>query len=228
MNKPLVIITGASSGIGAAMAKVFSVCGYSLGLIARNLEAMENLNLPNSICLAVDVGNKTALETAINSMMDKHGPVDCLVNNAGTVKCGDFTAIDHSDNENMVRVNLLGLMNGIEIVLPSMIAHKSGTIINVSSIADRNARPQLAVYAATKSAVKSLTESLRMANAKHGIRICNLAPAKIQTPMLISANINDDQVISSEALAKAALWIYQQPQNICIRDLVVAPTFYEP
>ncbi|MBP9777842.1 MAG: SDR family oxidoreductase [Rickettsiaceae bacterium] len=228
MNKPLVIITGASSGIGSAMAKIFSVSGYSLGLIARNLDAMKNLNLPNSICLSADVSNKAALENAINAIKEKLGPVDCLINNAGVVKTGDFTAIDHNDNENMIKVNLLGLMNGIEIVLPSMVVRRSGTIINISSIADRNARPKLAVYAATKSAVKSLTESLRMANAKHGIRICNLAPAKIKTPMLIEANINDDEVISSNDLARAALWIYQQPQNICIRDLVIAPTCYEP
>jgi len=67
-----------------------------------------------------------------------------------------------------------------------------------------------------------------MANAKYGIRICNLAPAKVMTPMLISANLNDNQIIQAEDLAKAALWIYQQPQTICVRDMVFAPTYYEP
>ena len=85
MNKPLVIITGASSGIGSAMAKIFSVSGYSLGLIARNLDAMKNLNLPNSICLSADVSNKAALENAINAIKEKLGPVDCLINNAGVM-----------------------------------------------------------------------------------------------------------------------------------------------
>jgi short-subunit dehydrogenase len=75
----------------------------------------------------------------------------------------------------------------------------------------------------TYAAVKSLSESLRMANAKYGIRICNLAPAKILTPLLLTVNtsVNDSQVISAEDLAKAALWIYQQPQTICIRDMVL-------
>ena len=67
-----------------------------------------------------------------------------------------------------------------------------------------------------------------MANAKYGIRICNLAPAKIMTPMLIAANLDDSQIIPAEDLAKATLWIYQQPQTICVRDLVFAPTYYEP
>jgi len=66
-----------------------------------------------------------------------------------------------------------------------------------------------------------------MANAKYSIRICNLAPVKIMTPLLISANLDGNQVISAEDLAKTTLWIYQQPQTICIRDLVIAPTYYE-
>lgn len=227
MNKPLVIITGASSGIGTALAQVFSASGYPVGLIARNLDAMKKLNLPNSICQSVDVTDYNAVVKAFHVIENKFGSVDCLINNAGFVKSGDFTTIDHHDHENTVQVNLLGVINGIEIVLPQMQEKKRGTIINISSLADRNARPEIATYAATKAAVKSLSESLRMANAKYGIRICNLAPAKIKTPMLIAANINDDQIIAAEDLAKAALWIYQQPQTICVRDIVIAPTFYD-
>lgn len=227
MNKSLVVITGASSGIGAAMAKVFSAAGYSLGLLARNLEAMEKLNLPDALCISVDVTDFDAFKKAIHTCEAKFGSVDCLINNAGFVKGGDFTELDHPDQMNMVNVNLQGVINGIEAVLPGMRVRKTGTIVNISSVADRNPRPQVATYAATKAAVKSLSESLRMANAKYGIRICNLAPAKIMTPMLIAANLNDNQTISAEDLAKAALWMYQQPQTICVRDLVFAPTFYE-
>lgn len=228
MNKPLIILTGASSGIGASMAKYFSSSGYPVGLIARNLDAMEKLKLPNSLCQSADVANYDALAKAIHTIENKFGPVDCLINNAGFVKSGDFVEVDHHDHENTVSVNLLGVMNAIEIVLPQMRERKSGTIINISSVADRNARPQIATYAATKAAVKSLSESLRMANAKYGIRICNLAPAKVKTPMLIAANLNDNQIINVEDLAKTALWIYQQPQTVCVRDLVIAPTYYEP
>lgn len=228
MEKPLVVITGASSGIGASMAQLFSQTGYPLALIARNLSAMEKLNLPNTLCQSLDVSDYSAFKKAIENAENKFGPVDCLINNAGYVKSGDFTDVSHTDHEKMVDTNLYGVINGMEAVLPGMHERKQGTIINVSSIADRNARPNLATYAATKAAVKSLSESLRMANAKFGIRICNLAPAKVLTPMLISANLNDNQIITAEDLAKTALWIYQQPQNICIRDLVIVPTYYEP
>lgn len=228
MNKPLVIITGASSGIGAAIAKIFSTAGYCLGLLARNLEAMEKMNLPNTLCLSVDITDFNALKNAVQQCEAKWGAIDCLINNAGFAKGGEFTELDHVDHLNTVNINLQGVINGIEAVLPGMQERKTGTIINISSVADRNPRPTIATYAATKAAIKSLTESLRMANAKYGIRICNLAPAKILTPMLISANLNDNQIISADDLAKTALWMYQQPQTICIRDLVIAPTYYEP
>ena len=227
MNKPLVIITGASSGIGAAMAKVFSAAGYPLGLIARHLEAMEKLNLPNVICVSADVTDIDALRTAIQTCEEKFGTTDCLINNAGFAKGGEFTELKHADHVNMLEVNVKGVINGVEIVLPGMRERKTGTIINISSIADRVGRPQIATYVATKAAVRSLSESLRIANAKYGIRLCNLAPAKIKTPMLMAAKLDDSQAIPAEDLARAALWMYQQPQTICVRDMVFAPTFYE-
>jgi len=227
MNKPLVIITGASSGIGAAMAKIFSDAGYALGLLARNDKAMHDLKLPDTLCLSVDVTNFDAFNQAIQACEAKFGSVDCLINNAGFVKSGDLTEVSHHAHMNTVDVNLKGVINGIEIVLPNMRQRKTGTIINVSSVADRHSRPTIATYAATKAAVKSLSESLRVANAKYSIRICNLAPGKIMTPMLIAADLHEDHIIQPEELAKVALWMYQQPQTICVRDLVIAPTYYE-
>ncbi len=227
MRKSLVIITGASSGIGEASAKVFSAAGYSLGLLARNIEAMKNLNLPNAICISTNVTDFNAFKDAIIQCEELFGPVDCLINNAGYLKYGEFTELSNDDHRNTIDTNLMGVINGIESVLPNMQKRKSGTIINISSLADRHSRPNIASYAASKAAIKSLTESLRMANAKYGIRICNIAPGKIKTPMLVTANFNEQESIPAEDLAKAALWMYQQPQTICVRDLVFAPTYYE-
>ena len=120
MNKPLVIITGASSGIGAAIAKVFSTAGYSLGLLSRNLNAMENLNLPNTLCISVDVTDFDAFKKAVQQCEAKFGTVDCLINNAGFAKGGEFTELDHADHLNTVSINLQGVINGIEAVLSGM------------------------------------------------------------------------------------------------------------
>ena len=229
MTKPLIVITGASSGIGASVATLCSQAGHPVALLARNLQAMQALQLPQSICIETDVTDFAALQKAIAQAEAQFGPVDCLINNAGFSKNGDFTELTHADHEHMVNLNVMGVINGIEAVLPGMRARKTGTIINVSSVADRNARPNLSTYAATKAAVKSLTESLRMANAKYGIRICNVAPAQIKTPLSDSFYMDTDptQIIAVENMANAIVWIYQQPQHVCIRDLVMAPTYYE-
>jgi NADP-dependent 3-hydroxy acid dehydrogenase YdfG len=228
MDKPLIIVTGASSGIGAGIAKLFSKSGYNIALLARNLAEMEALKLPHAICIATDVTDEKSVINAIKQAENHFGPIDCLINNAGIGKSGDFTELTHEEHEQTVKVNLLGTLNCIEAVLPDMRVRKSGTIINISSVADRNARPLLPTYAATKAAVKSLSESLRVANAKYGIRISNVAPAKIKTPLLIRANLSDEnQIIEVEDFAKVVLWIYEQPQTICIRDIVIAPTYYE-
>lgn len=226
-SKSLIIITGASSGIGAGLAQVFSAAGYALGLLARNSKAMEVFNLPHALCLSVDVRDFHTVEQAIKTCEEKFGAVDCLINNAGFGKNGEFNTLTHGEHELMVQTNLMGVINSIEAVLPRMQLRKTGSIINISSLADRHARPDLATYAASKAAVKSLTESLRMANAKHGIRFCNVAPAKVDTPLLVQSNLGNEHIISVEALAKAILWIYEQPSAICIRDIVIAPTYYE-
>lgn len=226
-SSELIIITGASSGIGMALAKLFSAAGYSLGLLARNIAAMEALQLPNTSCIQTDVTNIDSFKKAIMQAEARFGPIACLINNAGFAKGGEFTTIAHQDQQIMVQVNIMGVINGIDAVLPQMRERQFGTIINISSLADRNSRPNTAVYAATKAAVKSLTESLRADSAKYGIRLCNIAPAKIRTPMLMGLNMMDQQLIEVEDFAKTVLWVYQQPKNICIRDMIIAPTYYE-
>lgn len=227
MNKPVIVITGASSGIGAATACEFSEAGYSVAMLARNKKAMEQLHIPNAITVECDVTSIESVKNAINHVREKLGVIDCLINNAGYSIGGEFTKTSHDDHKKMTDINLTGVINCIEVVLPSMQENKSGTIINVSSLSDRKSRPNLPVYAATKAGVKSLSESLRESNAKYGIRVCNVAPAKVKTPMIHSLNLSDNQMIDVDSISKALLWIYQQPKTICVRDIVIAPTFYE-
>ena len=222
-----VIITGASSGIGSATAKAFSEAGYLVAMLARNKNIMERFHIPNSIAIECDVTDIESVKNAINLAQEKFGVIDCLINNAGFAKGGEFTEISHDDNQTMIEVNLNGAINCIETILPTMQKNKSGTIINISSVADRKSRPNLAIYAATKAAIKSLSESLRAENAKYGIRVCNIAPAKIKTPLLMASKLSPDQIIPVEDVAKAILWVYEQPKIICIRDLVIAPTYHE-
>ncbi len=107
MTKPLIIITGASSGIGAGLAQAFSKAGYPLGLLARNLTAMEALNLPNTRCVETDVTDIDQVKAAIQKAEEHFGPTECLINNAGFGKGGDFTEVSHQDHQTMIEVNIL-------------------------------------------------------------------------------------------------------------------------
>jgi len=119
-SKPLVVITGASSGIGEAAAKSFSAAGHPLLLIARRLDRLEALNLPNTICAQVDVTDRPKLISAINDAVAKYGPVDCLINNAGVMLLGKVQTQDPEEWQRMFDVNLMGVLNGTHAVLPSM------------------------------------------------------------------------------------------------------------
>lgn len=127
---------------------------------------MQDFNLPNAICIKTDVTDYAAFKQAVMHAEEKFGPADCLINNAGFSMDGNFTEIAHQDHERIVDLNVFGVINGMKIVIPGMQQRKTGTIINISSLADRNARPNLAVYAGAKAAVKSLSESLPTESAK--------------------------------------------------------------
>ena len=120
-TKPLVVITGASSGIGEACARAFSAAGHPLLLVARRLDRLQALNLPdNVICSQVDVTDRPNLKEAIDKAVEKYGPVDCLVNNAGVMLLGKVQTQDPEEWQRMFDVNLMGVLNGTHLVLPSM------------------------------------------------------------------------------------------------------------
>ena len=135
MNKPLVAITGASSGSGAATARAFSEAGYPLLMMARRLENLEALRLPNTICAKVDVLDKASLAAAIEDAEQKYGPVDCLVNNAGVMLNGSVEIQNSDQWGQMIDVNMKGFLYSIKAVLPGMIKRETGTVLNLGSIA---------------------------------------------------------------------------------------------
>ena len=133
MTKPLIVITGASSGIGAAIAREFSAAGHPLLLLARRHEYLKQLGLPNTLCRRVDVSDREALSQAVDDAELEYGPVDGFINNAGCMLLGELDTQQPSEWQRMFDINVIGVLNGIQSVLPSMKARKFGTIINVSS-----------------------------------------------------------------------------------------------
>lgn len=155
--KKLVVITGASSGIGEAIARRLSAEGHPLLLLARRVERLEALNLPNTLCARVDVTEQASFEAAIANAEAEFGPADALINNAGVMLLGQIDTQDASEWKRMFDVNVLGLLNGMQAVLAPMKARNTGTIINISSIAGKKTFPDHAAYCGTKFAVHAIS-----------------------------------------------------------------------
>ncbi|HCH0946339.1 TPA: SDR family oxidoreductase [Vibrio parahaemolyticus] len=238
--KKLVVITGASSGIGEAIARRFSEEGHPLLLVARRVERLEALNLPNTLCEKVDVTDQASLITAIEKAEAQFGPADVLVNNAGVMLLGQIDTQDAAEWKRMFDVNVLGLLNGMHSVLASMKARNSGTIINISSIAGKKTFPDHAAYCGTKFAVHAISENVREEVAASNVRVTTIAPGAVETELLshtTSQHIKDGYdawkvdmggVLAADDVARAVMFAYQQPQNVCIREIALAPTKQQP
>lgn len=234
--KELIVITGATSGIGEACAKKFSDAGYPLLLLGRRIERLENLQLPNALCKQVDVTNLVSFTAAVREAEKKFGPTGCIINNAGVLHLGQLVDQDPEEWKKMLDVNVLGVLYGIKIVLKAMMARRSGTIINISSIAGVKNYPHHDVYCATKFGVHALTEGLRQEIAEHNVRCITISPGVVETEVLdhtTSDKLRDnynagkasiEKTIESDEMADIILFTYQLPQHICIRDLQVCPT----
>lgn len=234
--KKLIVITGASSGLGEAMARKFSSDGHPLLLIARRVEKLQDLNLPDTICAKVDITNRKDFDTAIESAVRAYGPVDLLINNAGVMLLGQIDTQNPIEWTTMFNVNVLGLLNGMQAVLGSMKESRSGSIINISSIAGRKSFPNHAAYVGSKFAVSAMTENVREEVAEYGVRVMNISPGAVETELLghttsdeIKAGYEDWKsdmggVLVAEDIANTAHFLYSQPQNITIREVVIAAT----
>lgn len=240
MSLPLVVITGASSGIGASMAQRFSDAGYPLLLLARRLDRLEALSLPNTLCRAVDVTDAQALQAAIAEAEAQYGPVDCLINNAGVMLLGQIDSQDPIEWQRMLDVNVMALLNGMQTVLSPMKQRQHGTIINVSSVAGKKSFPNHAAYCGTKFAVSAISETVREEVAEHNVRVMNLCPGAVETELL--GHTTDQTIIDgyeawksemggvlvADDIARTALFMYQQPQQVHIREVIITPTRQAP
>ncbi len=239
-QKELIVITGASSGIGAATAKTFAAAGHPLLLLARRLDRLQALELPNCICEQVDITDHEALKSALEKAENQYGPTGCLVNNAGIMLLEQVQNQNPTEWQKMFDVNVIGLLNGMQSVLQSMLERQTGTIINVSSIAGRKTFPNHAAYCGTKFAVHAITENVREEVSGSNVRCITIAPGVVGTELLghtSSQQIKDDyeawrddmgEALQPSDVARSIMFAYMQPQSVCIREIVIAPTKQAP
>lgn len=238
-SAPLVVITGANSGVGLHMSKTFAAQGYSLLLLDLNTQVVEEQGLAHSLIKQVDITDLAAIEAAVAEATDKFGPVDCLINNAGIMYMDKIADQPPNQWQLMFNVNVVGLMNGVAAVLPTMKLQGRGTIINMGSLGGRKVIENQTAYCATKHAVHGFSEGLRQELAEANIRVTTIAPGAIETNLLAlteKREFADGQdnwaeqiggILQPKNIADTALFVYQQPQHVCLREIVLAPTKQE-
>ncbi len=235
-------VTGATSGFGEATARLLAKNGYSLILMARRKERLENLKneLTTEKCrvhiLQTDVRNENEVIESVNSLPEEvKSNIKVLVNNAGlAVGRGPIESGISDDWERMIDTNIKGLLYVTKAVVPFLIANKSGHIVNIASIAGKEVYPGGNVYCATKHAVDALSRSMRIDLVQYGIKVTNIAPGAAETEFSIvrfkgnseTANSVYDgyEPLVAQDIAETILFVISRPSHVTINDLTIMPT----
>ena len=183
----VVVVTGASSGIGRATALAFASAGARMALMARRRGELEALAMEmdaEALVLPADVGNRAAVRAAFDTIDAHFGRVDLVVNNAGILRSSPVREIDPADLESMLRVNLFGALYVMQEALIRMLARDDGTIVNVASLGGRRGVSPIGGYCATKFALIGLTEALREELQGSNIHVALVEPGVVETPMV--------------------------------------------
>jgi NADP-dependent 3-hydroxy acid dehydrogenase YdfG len=239
----VVVITGASSGLGEATARMLSAEGASVVLGARRLDRIQrladalNAGGGKALARATDVTRAEQVQALVDAAVQAFGHVDVIINNAGLMPHSPLERRKIEDWNQTIDVNIKGVLYGIGAVLPHMISRRSGHIINVASVAAYKVRPGSAVYAATKAAVRMISEGLRQEVKPHGIRTTVISPGAVATEVPASATEPDvvaglkqyyeDYAIPADSFARAVVFAMSQPDDVDVNEIVFRPTRQE-
>lgn len=236
----VVILTGASSGIGEGTAKVLADSGAKLVLAARREERLRNLqnaitkNGGEAVYQVADVTSLEQMKALAEYTINVYGRIDVIVNNAGLMPLSFMNKLKVEEWDRMVDVNIKGVLHGIAAVLPHMQERKQGHIINVSSVAGHEIGLGGAVYSGTKYAVRAITEGLRKEESpRSNIRTTIISPGAVATEL--TNTITDDDIrelferrglkpIDSKDIGRSILYAIEQPEDVAINEIIVRPT----
>jgi len=237
----VVVITGASSGLGEATARRLARDGAKLVLGARRLDRLQalakDLSLGEGAAVKTDVTKADQVQALVDQAVKLHGRVDVILNNAGLMPHSPLERLKIADWEQMIDVNIKGVLYGIAAVLPYMTAQKSGHIINVSSVAGHLVRPGGAVYSATKHAVRIISEGLRQEVKPYNIRSTIISPGAVATELPnsiteadVAKGIKDfyaHYAIPADSFASMVAFAMSQPENVDVNEILFRPTSQE-
>ena len=241
IKNKVVIITGASSGLGEATARRLAQKGAKLMLAARREERLQELvaeiskNGGTAKYQVVDVTERSQVEALAQSTKQAFDRIDVLINNAGLMPLSPLAANKVDEWEQMVDVNIKGVLYGISAVMPVMLEQESGHIINLSSVAGHKVFAGGTVYCATKFAVKAISEGIRM-ESDGKIRSTNISPGAVATELTNTISHEEtatmaeqlyDMAIDADAIARAITYAIEQPQEVDVNEMIIRPTKQE-
>lgn len=239
MKEKVVIVTGASSGIGEATSRMLVQNGAKVMLVARregNLKKIKTELGENANYYVADVSNHSEMLEMSKETISFFGSVDVLVNNAGIMPLSLISSRRVSEWEATIDVNIKGVLYGIDSVLHHMLKRGSGHIINVSSVAGHRSGAMTAVYAGTKFAVRAISEGLRQELANK-VRVTNISPGAVTTEL--GNSIKDETVmkalmegfnhdfLDADDIASAICYCINQPDSVSVNEMIVRPTSQE-
>lgn len=224
------IVTGASTGIGAAIAKELAGEGANIVLAARGLEKLDGvkndvIEQTNGKVKVMAVQTDISVQTDVNKLVEKaqanFGAVDFLVNNAGQMRTATIRSGQVEDWEQMIDVNIKGVLYGIRAVLPSMLDRSTGHIINIASVSGLEVTKTSTVYSATKYAVRAISTGLEKELARTGIRVTNISPGMVDTRL--SSTSTDRKKLEARDITKAVVYAVTQPDYVNVNEITVRP-----
>ena len=239
----VVVITGASSGLGEATARLLSAQGASVVLGARRVDRLKSLADEltgaggKALAITMDVTHRDEVNRLVDAAVQANGRVDVMINNAGLMPQSLLERLKIDEWDRMIDVNIKGVLYGIAAVLPYMKAQEAGHIINVSSVAGHKVGPGSAVYAATKHAVRALSEGLRQEVKPYNIRTTGISPGAVATELPDSVTDPDaaerirkfyaGSAIPADSFARAVAFAISQPEDVDVNEILFRPTRQE-
>lgn len=236
----VVVITGASSGLGEATARHLAAEGARVALGARRTERIEAIaneiseNGGEALAVTTDVTDRDQVEALVEAAISEFGQVDVLLNNAGLMPLSPLDRLKVDEWDQMIDVNLKGVLYGIAAALPRMQEQESGHIINVSSVAGHKVFSGNAVYAATKFGVRALSEGLRQEITGQGIRTTIISPGAVDTELPESISEEDvaeeigglysEHAVSPDSFARIVAFAISQPDEVDVNEVLYRPT----
>jgi len=235
----VVVITGASSGLGEAAARLLSAQGASVVLGARRADRLESLagelnrNGGKAVAVATDVTQREQVKRLVDAAVQKFGRVDVMINNAGIMPRAPLERLTIDDWDRTIDINIKGVLYGVAAALPHMKQQKSGHMIFVSSVAGHKIGPDFAVYAATKHAVRALAEGFRQEVKQYNIRTTIISPGAVATELPnsvteadIAENIRKyygEIAIPADSFAQAVAFAMSQPDEVDVNEILFRP-----